>query len=633
MLPVSADYQNSILAPTRRVRGKARISYSDPFLDPSVETTVNEVARISWENQVATISIDQEDQDETTIPHKWASLDGTWILDGTYYLAPDIEAASKINHMGWWGSSLAGIDGAFSAPYPTLTTTFSARTVMSLALAGDNKREEYPVDFNIRLYDAYDTLVYTEIVTGNDNVQWFKDYGEGYYTDIVKVELEIKKWSHPGRQVKIAGFFTVLLITYEGDEILELSLLEEREFSAGSLPIGNVSANEITIKLLNDDHSFDAGNTESRLHNLVKMNRKIKAWLGIELLDKTIEYTPLGVFYANEWSVPEGDIYATVTGRDRLDLLTLDTFSSGVLENISLYDLAGTVLDGAGVVTRFIDSELSEFVVPYAYFNDGITYRECLRIIAEASLSQVYMDRSGVLRIEGPSYLTTYHAESITNITRDQYFDKDNPYDETGLANYIEIMTQPLASAPVAEEIYKTEEPEAIESGETKSITIFYTKKPIINAAVTLVDATPGIAISDVAYYAWGATIKFTSTTLGTFRLTATGKPLTVEGARTIIAQDTASIREHGKKIYKFDINPLIQTPEMAQAIAQKCLALSKNSRRDLSLVWRGDPALELGDRITVPDSPTTTADFYVTSNNIEFDGGLQVAIKGKKVL
>jgi hypothetical protein len=633
LLEVSEAFKTAIKANPRRILAKVRISYSDPFLDPSVETHVNESNYISWPDQVVTISIDQETED-SAMTYKYGALDDTAILDGTCYLAPDMAETAKLYHMGWWGSSIAAADGTFVTPYPALTAMFSKRTVIELAIAGDVQRGEYPVDFDILAYDGSDTLVRIESTVGNTGVTWEKEIEP--INNVTKLVLQIKKWSHPGRTVKIAGFFTVLIETYTGDELLNLNLLEEREFSTGTLPVGNISANEITVRISNVDRRFDAGNTASQLYNLVKANRKIKAWLGVELPEGSIEFAPLGTFYSNEWSVPEQDIYAEVTGRDRLDLLTLDTFYTNVLQNVSLYDLALAVLNDADIINYFTDDELKNFIIPYAYFNQDMTHRECLRIIAEASLSQVYMDRNSQLRIEGPSYLQNNSLIPVGLISRDEYFSKDNPANYSGLANYIEVKTQPLVPVDTAEEVYSTDDDqlESITIGATKTITVFYNKKPVIGAMASLQNAPTGLGISAIIYYAWGADITVSGATVnGTFKIVVTGKPLEVNGSQTIIAKDDASIKEHGKLIYTMEDNPLIQTVDMANRIAQKCLALSKDSRRDLELEWRGNPAHELGDRITVPDSKTTTADFYIISQELDFDGGLSCKVKGKKVI
>jgi hypothetical protein len=669
---VSTKYLNSILATRRQVLGKVIINYSDPFLDPSVSVEVNEAAYISQPLQSA------DNQDEAT--HKWASLDGSWVLDGTYFLCPDTAKAALINQMGWWGSTLAGADGAFAEPYPTLATTFSARPVRCVVVNGDDKREEYPVDFNIRIY-AGETLLHTVEVVGNVDIRYQKDLSNLSLSGVTKLVLQITKWSRSGRQVKILEFFAVVQETYIGDDLFNISLLEEREFSDGSLPIGNISANELTVQIHNADRKFDAGNTASEIYGLVRPNRRIRAWLGLvvaeadyETEDDTmmsldmlsgdptgsealmflgmigdkiidgggVEWIPLGVFWCGEWTIPEDDIYAETTALDRLDLLKRNTFAGPVYQNITVYDLAKKILDDTGY-PHWIDTSLKNYVVPWAWFENDTTHRECLRIVAEASLSQVYADRSGVIRVEGPGYLKTTKTTPVKALTTNDYFGKDNPANYTELANYIEITTQPLVAAD-EDEIYRSDDAVSITAGETQTVTIEFSTVPAINCSATLdaaedddgntIALPAGLTIQDVDYYAWGAEVTIGGATEdGVYILVINGRVLEVQGAKKITASDAQSIKENGKISYTFADNHLLQSATMAQAIADKCLELSKDPRHDLELDWRGDPALELGDRITVPDSKTTTADFYITSSNLEYDGTLSATLKGKKVL
>jgi hypothetical protein len=674
LLPVSSEYLNKILATRRQVLGKVVINYSDPFLDPSVSVEANEYAYISQVAQSA------DNQDEAT--HKWASLDGSWVLDGTYFLCPDTEKAALANQMGWWGSTLAGADGAFAEPYPTLTTTFSARPVRCVVVNGDDKREEYPVDFNIRIY-AGETLLHTVEITDNADISYQKDLSSLRLSGVTKLILEITKWSHVGRQVKILEFFAVAQETYIGDDLFNISLQEEREFSDGSLPIGNISANELTVQIYNKDRKFDAGNTTSDLYGLVRPNRRIRAWLGLvvdedyEAEDDTmmsidmlsggptgyealmflgmigdtggtvnivdgVAWIPLGVFWSGDWTVLETDVYAEVTALDRLDLLTRNTFAGPVYQNITVYDLAKKILDDTGY-PYWIDTDLQNYTIPWAWFENNVTHRECLRIVAEASLSQVYADRSGVIRVEGPDYLKTVKTTPVKTLTTDDYFGKDNPANYTELANYIEITTQPLVVGET-DEIYRSDEAVSIASGETQTVTVEFSSVPAINCSTLLeaaeddegnpIDLPAGLTIQDVIYYAWGAEVTIGGATEdGVYILVVNGKPLEVQGGKKVTAQDAQSIRENGKISYTFADNHLLQSVTMAQAIADKCLELSKDPRHDQDLDWRGDPALQLGDRITVPDSKTTTADFYIISNNLEYDGTLSATLKGKKVL
>jgi hypothetical protein len=658
LLTVSDIYREKVLAQTRQILGRVTIDYSAPETDSSIIVTANENAHITQNQQVA---------NNVEMPtHKWASLDGSWVLDGTYYLCPDTEDAAVNNEMGWWGKSMAGADGAFSASYPTLTVEFSSRVVSTLQVVGDFVRGECPVDFNVYLYNSA-TLLYTETVTGNTEAAWEKPITP--VSEVTKSVLEITKWSHPGRQAKILEFFVRLMETYEGNDLHSLSLLEERDVSNGSLPIGNISSNELDLSIYNRDRKFDAGNTESRLYQLIKPNRKVRAWLGLPnasdgervstdavmlgmclnaeviLAGNETVWVPLGVFYTRDWTVPEQKLNANVTAQDRLSLLDNANYAADeFLQNTTLYALAIDVLTDAGlrIAEYWLDEELKDYTVTWGCAiakPDDTSYRECLQMIVEACLGQCYIDRNGVLRIEGPSYLESEKTEVDKTITADHYLDKDNPANYEELANHITITTQPLAEAKEESDIYTTssDEPESITAGETKTITVSWDSIAIncSTALEAVEDGTlpSGISITNALYRPYGADITVSTTAAGTFIIKVTGTVLSVKNEVTIVAKDTDSIKENGKKTYEISDNPLIQTKEIAQKIADKCLALSKDPRRDLEMTWRGNPALELGDRINVPDSKNTTADFWVTSQQFDWDGTLEVTTKGKKVL
>ncbi|HHX36387.1 MAG TPA: hypothetical protein GX717_00225, partial [Clostridiaceae bacterium] len=153
-----------------------------------------------------------------------------------------------------------------------------------LKVVGDSAREEYPVDFTVKLYGPDDTLLYTETVTGNNQVSWSKTL-EPQVLDVAKQVLEITKWSLPGTCAKIIEFFTSIREVYETGDLVSVKLLEEREASQGSLPVGNISSNEITLALNNEDKKFDVDNEQSPLKNLLKPNRRIQVQLGSEIED------------------------------------------------------------------------------------------------------------------------------------------------------------------------------------------------------------------------------------------------------------------------------------------------------------------------------------------------------------
>lgn len=271
MYPVTADFNTNMIAQERQVVARVTVDYTSPELDQSIELAPSEQANASWPAQTA-------DAIEA-VPAKWASLDGTWVLDGSYKLAPGTSEDADLYQMGWWGSTLAGAGGAFAFA-PRLTVTFVSRPIHSLKVVGDSARAEYPVDFTIRLLDLAGGHLYLETVNGNNAVTWSKQLAAPV-NQVVKMELAITRWSHAGRQVKICEFFTSIQQQYESQDIVAINLLEEREISQGSLPVGNISANEVTVRLSNRDRRFDVDNVQSPLYQLLKPNRRLRSWLGL----------------------------------------------------------------------------------------------------------------------------------------------------------------------------------------------------------------------------------------------------------------------------------------------------------------------------------------------------------------
>jgi len=616
--PVTTDFLDKMKADRRRVLARVEVDYTDPFMDQSIEIEASEQANVSYPQQTAD-SVD-------TATHKWASLDGSWALDGTYHLAPPPEKLAQYQ-FGWWGLQLAGAGGAFAAPYPALTVAHIPRPVHTLRVVGDTARGEYPVDFTIKLYAQNEAILYTETVTGNTQVNWSKTLAVPVL-DVAKQVLEITRWSHEGRQAKIIEFFTSIREVYETGDLVSIRLLEEREASQGSLPVGNISSNEISLALNNESKKFDLDNENSPLKNLLKPNRRIHVWLGTEI-GGDMEWVPLGVFWSLDWDSPDDTLEATVTARDRMELLRKGTYQiSQVQQNKSLYELAELVLQDAGLASDeyAIDEALDDIVIPYSWFNP-VSHREALRCIAEAGLAAAFQNRDGKIQIE--SFLIS-GDEPVLEITEDDYFPPLRaPSRQDQAANEIIVDTQPLRPASTAEEVYRSNEPITIPGNSTKTVTAFYNQPPVIEAAASLDSPSAGVSIVDATYYGWGASVKIqnTNATDKQATLVIQGKPLTVRNKERAIARDEASILENGVLRFEFPANPLVQTISQAQAIADTLLASVKEPRRDIEVEWRGNPALLLGDRVTVKNQ-----DYHVIRQEIDWAGALSARLTGRKV-
>ncbi len=703
MYPVSDEFIGVMQSSMRRVYGRIVIDYTSPYLDQSIEIYASEQGAVSYPEQTA---------DGLARPSaKYAALDDAWILGQDFVLAP---GPNDNLQMGWWGAQLADVDGTFADPYPTLIVTFAPRPIHRLRVVGDSRRQEHPLDFTVRLYDSDDRPIHAEAVFDNPRVDWEKEFAEPF-TQVAKLELVITRWSHPGRQCKVLEFFTSIQKVYEDDGIVGINLLEEREVSQASLPVGNISANEIEIRLNNESRQFDAGNTDSPLYGLLKPNRRIRPWLGIERAGGVKEMVPLGIFWSGDWSAPENELVARTTGRDRLETIRETEYvRNGVTPNLSLYDLTVDVFTDAGLIADeyWIDEELKDYIIPYVALEPQ-THREVLRKIAEACLGQVYCDRLGVIRVEGTKRVIELYEASASENANASYPEQVTDGIEAPFAKYaaldgawvlgedwalapgidegdlqmgwwgeqlagpggvfaepypilvLEFFPKALGAVRVVGDVLRGEYPvdfkvtvygagdsvlsELLVTGNDKMIAdvplpndpagavrlelkIIRWSHPGRQAKIVeLIDMRGSMRITPDQYFAKDNPAKYTEVAnyivVKTQPLDEEGK--SIEGV-TVVAQDKDSIRENGLLRYEFGENPLVQTEEMAQEIADRLLTGYKEPRADLEMEWQGNPALLLGDAVTVADGREEN-DYIIVQQEIEFTGALRARLVAKR--
>lgn len=221
------------------------------------------------------------------------------------------------------------------------------------------------------------------------------------------------------------------------------------------------------------------------------------------------------------------------------------------------------------------------------------------------------------------------------SITKDDYFNKNQPAKSEELANFIEVYTQPLSFATNSE-VYRSKDSISIAAHSTATIDVIYEKQPVQNTTITL-DDTVSIVVASSSVYVWGAriTLENPSDTIDSAIIVVTGNQLVVTGEEIISTSDDLSVREFGIQKYTLPKNHLIQTRSMAQKVAGVLLSSYKQIRKDVDLDWRGNPALELTDEIEVPEYQKNGIDqrgtFYITKNIFNFDGTLRQQTNGRK--
>lgn len=607
----------------RQIFGKVRITYTDPYFSAGVDTEATETGRYTYPAQTA--------DDVMSEQYKWFSLHRN-DLGGTFHPLPSDLSIS----VGWWGTQLSdAVTAEFAVAYPLLTITHAARSVASLLVIGDDKLAEYPVDFTIRLYSTGDVLEHTEPVTGNTLVTWTKDLAPTV-SGIVKQTLEVTKWSRVSSVCKIAQFFTTLEETYysEYGDLLTIDVTEQREYTGTTIPAGNLAASEIRVRLNNVDGTFSAGNIYSHLHGKLLNNRAINAWLGVDLYPSGVRrWYPLGTFYSRDWSAPDEEIWAEVSGQDMLSRLQSTEFTtSEVYENKTLQELAIIVMTDAGLTSADwdIDPTLDTIVVPYAWF-DRMSHREALRRIAAAALGQCYCNRDGqvVLEIYAMPSLNPY-AYTEANV-----FTFDHPLAWSQMVNYVEVQAQPrVASAAV--EIVTDAEEFTVPAGDTVTKTHFFVSSPCVDVQAPAITAGPNVSVDSWTASAWGIVVTYANAGGGDETVTLVqvdGKTLDALGSRIATAQDEDSIAQNGlQTLPEVLTSEFWQDEETAQDVADSLLASYKDPRRDVVMRGRGNIAQLLGDRVEAPLSriAKSVGQYGIVGQDIGYDGGLQVSVTAR---
>lgn len=669
---VSADFLAAVAATVRKVKAKIEVLWTDPYVLSGNTVTTDDENNVSWHDPHLVDTV-------LTTPHKYFILDGSNLLDDSYYAAPSTEAEAAENQFGWYTESVANEAGGFGvssttttttttttdpSAYPAVTVTFSsARPIKQIVIIGEPTILQYPTEFDIEIYDSGDSLLYSDTypnagyptVGVNNEI----DLTDESISTAKYMKLILKSWSEPNTIGKIVEFFGTVSDTFYDDDIVSMDMLEEREIKRSSLPVGNISSNELQLTLQNIKITritgetykdpFFPDNSSSYLQAVVTPNVRIKAYLGVVLPDESDEYTEIGTFWTNDWSIEEDKFSVSVSARDRIDIMrNVDFLADEVLENNTLYEIAEYLLEDAKSTIPMsdleyqIDTELQNFVVPYCWFGK-MNYAECLAKIAEACLGQVYMSKDDILIIE--SYQVNEGSSPDLTISRSEYFKRTQPINSSGLKNKVEVIISPLSPEETESEIATSDE-QSFSAGETyQTVEILWDEDDAVLEPDAVIIEEDGITVAIIAenctYYPWGAYIycQKTSGTSGTFKILINGKKLINIEHDPIIVEDEDSQTMYGKKELQYKENFLIQSDSVGNTIAIALLDSYKNPRSDVIIDWIGNPALELGDTITVPvytnneTGSTTTDDFIVYKQNFKFDGGLSCITEARKLI
>jgi len=408
------DYKAAATANRRDPKSRLEIQWNSSITTDTLESSSNDENRATQMEQLTNGVF------ETT--QKWAYCStelGTneLIADGSFHPMPDDLANGEV---GWYGANASDINGEWVVdPELLLTYETASLTGSIITIQCDTQFLEYPVDFHLYIYNEL-TLVHTVNITNNTDTKIIIDLTSVALDETSKIVMQIHKWSAPYGIIKIVEFNINTTQLYYNDKTVKISILEESEYNTGTIPIGNISSNQIDIELINYQDVFSAGNTNSPIHNLLLKDRQVKVWLGFVLssgsLDassgnyiveningKKVGFVPMGTFWSDDWITNRNGYSVKTYCRDIFDKFRQTEFSDSLIyPNITLYDLAEIVLTSAknkfilnndNVFEWEIADTLKDIVIPIGFF-EKMSYFEAIKQITEVGQTTAFADRN-----------------------------------------------------------------------------------------------------------------------------------------------------------------------------------------------------------------------------------------------
>jgi len=525
------DFITAATADMRCPKAMVEVTWASSEVDINAVITSNDaINRINRTGQLF--------NGKTDSGEKWAFIHSGLIADGTFKAMPESDIDQQA---GWFGNSNHVSDGSgdFSTS-PFLQVTHEARSYSAILIAGDSRYNQFPMDFTVTFTHPGGPTVIA--ITGNTERVFSQAFT--FINDVTVIKLEISKWSAPNTIVKLTQFSGGLIELYRSDEIVELNILEETNSDTGVVPVGNVSANELDLSLLNIDRRFSFGNTDSPFNSSLRSGRKIRVWLGFVLpvgsLDETgdvpgyivetvgsdiIGYMPYGIYWSKDWISSHTSQVTTTTAYDiayrlsQKEFLTSDNFTGTVQDIVD--EILTEALTDIPDLTWTVNPDTAGILWDNMAFQPK-NYLETLKDIAEATLSYTYVDRNGTL-VVGSLLQAVTPLESWQEIDLSDYYNFESQPKLDELINRIRVGYTKYNF--VLTDIYSDNEEFTIPGGGVLNIAIPWNPSPVEPATVniTLSPLTGLPVITDETITATGAQVEVTGTAGDTFILSATG--------------------------------------------------------------------------------------------------------------
>ena len=507
---------------------------------------------------------------------KYSDLElNNWILDGTVKLFPNTPTGQV---WGWWSLDLSDEDGEFTTN-PTLTYTWSENhSSVGITIQCNDPIKE----MNLYWYDSNNTLLDTYNFTNSDLTQttYVIENGVANYQKLV---IEFVR-TIPYHYIKVQD------ILFGNEYIWDEEIIEATVQESLDEKMQRLESNQATIKLGNIDNTYNKYNPNNKLQYFQE-GQIIQVFNTAEL-STGLEQVPLGQFYLTSWGSPT-EYTVEFKGNDLLYKLNDLYYYSKMYTNATVKTIVDDLLSTYSLTVDYVVDDSIKDVQLTGYI-PIISYREALQHIAFAGGGVCYVDRNGVLQIK--------RLDNTTAVVDTIDYTKKAPSQDTQAERYNSVTVSYYSyNAGTSQELFR---------GTVSGTQILTFGQPATDISVS------GTYTS---YTTYANCIVITG---ASGEIVVTGKPYKIseQPITAYISQDTSV----GITKKNMPVNSvfLIGTQTTASNVATWLLNCLQSDITN-EFKWLSNPAIELGDYVTLQVAENQTKKSLVHKNKFTYKGAL----------
>ncbi len=496
--------------------------------------------------------------------------------------------------IGWLGANRSDVSAEF-APSEDWQIVYDASiNVQSITVIGASY--SFPVDFDLYYRNAGGAFVLAQSYTGITELTTIFEFGA--LTEITGLKIEITKIS----ETDMFACVIEMDIGFEDDvsgDIVNMKIKKEAEFEKGTIDIGNISSNELTLILDNTDQRYNADNATSLVANFLKANKRVEPFVGVEE-SGSVTFIPQGVYFIRD-IIPKPNMTVEFRCLDRMGLMNEQDYEvSQVKTNQRIDELVIEVIEAFGLTSDEYNVDTTTGTLPFTFFEKR-RYAFHISKLAEGEGGVAYFDEAGIFQFKNRDFTPSTTIEKFYddgNILKDA---TGNPYVARKMKNRVSIKSKTLSETD-EKIIFQLDDSLTIGAGETVTIPCWFFFSPVNDVQNAVITKDAAITLDDENQYNYATFLTFTNPTGGDLQVTAIeidGKPLVEKGITLADEKDATLINEFGEKLLAIE-NQYIQGYDFARSLAVDLLTVNKDPQAEIVFKAKSMTWLQIGDRIQV---------------------------------